>query len=80
MTLEERVAALEAQLASPAPREIVASRLILTDENGKARAHMYVSKSKEGPALCLIDENSKTRCQLFVSRSGPSLCLGDENS
>jgi len=51
--------------------------LVLTDENGKNRAELLVSK--DGPTLVLKDDAGKGRVGLCAPTDGPALVLADEN-
>ncbi|MBI4183756.1 MAG: hypothetical protein HY521_07140 [Proteobacteria bacterium] len=66
-----------AQRGAGAPKEVRAGAFVLVDDNGMARAALFVVK--DGPKLGLYDENDKPRAMLSVSKDGPTLGLYDEN-
>jgi endogenous inhibitor of DNA gyrase (YacG/DUF329 family) len=74
-TLRQRMAST--QRAGAVQKEIHANKFLLEDENGKARALLYMDKNE--PTLALSDENGKFSAFLTVNKNGPRLILSDEN-
>ena len=72
------VAAAGAARTGAVPEVVTARKFCLVDENGKARAGLFVFEG--GPVFTLLDENDKPRVMLRVNKEGPDLALLDENA
>jgi len=58
-------------------KEIRTNRLVILDDNGKARATLTVDKN--GPRLLMVDENGRPRAFMGASKVGATLDLWGEN-
>ena len=58
-------------------REVKANKFTLVNTDGNPRAGLVMTK--DGPRLCLWDENGTERAGLFAAKDGPHISLWDEN-
>ena len=75
-TIEDRIAALEAELARLRSGTIETRHLHLLDEAGRVRGVLGVGD--QGPTLEFFDERGVSRAKLVVESNGPGLTLADD--